>query len=220
MRELPRPQTTGSPLGSGPTSVERSALALLACVALSLCWSCHADPAPVTPKQAVDAYARAVRDKRYDDAYALLSRDARKLVTRQDFEERLEHDPQETSVLLAGLGASSNEATVRATITGRNGETLDLVYEGDAWRVEERAVDLYGQRTPRAALSSFVRAFDAKRWDVLLRFVPAGDQDGMDEKVLAGAWQGEQKPRWRPSWRDCALRCRTLPSKNSLATRA
>jgi hypothetical protein len=155
--------------------------------------ACHAEPAPVTPKQAVDAYAQAVRQKRYDDAYALLSRDAQRQVTRQEFQRRLERDAKETELLLAGLGASSEEALVRATITGKNGETLDLVYEAGAWHIEERAVDLYGQRTPRDALSSFVRAYDAERYDVLLRFVPEADREGMDEKVLRTAWQGEQK---------------------------
>jgi len=155
--------------------------------------ACHSEPAPVTPKHAVDAYAAAVREKRYDDAYALLSRDARSLLTREEFQRRLEEDPEETALLLASLGASSDEATVRAVITGKNGETLELVYEGDAWRIEERAVDIYGQRTPRDALGSFVRAYDSQRWDVLLRFVPDAEREGMDEKVLKAAWQGEQK---------------------------
>jgi len=170
-----------------------SGLALSLLVPPMLLLACHAEPAPVTPKQAVDAYAEAVRQKRYDDAYALLSRDARAQLTREEFQRRLERDPKETELLLAGLGASSEEALVRATITGKNGETLDLVYEAGAWHIEERAVDLYGQRTPRDALSSFVRAYDAERWDVLLRFVPDADREGMDEKVLRTAWQGEQK---------------------------
>ena len=170
-----------------------SGLALPLLVPAMLLLACHAEPAPVTPKQAVDAYAEAVRQKRYDDAYALLSRDAKGQLTREEFQRRLERDPKETELLLAGLGASSEEALVRATITGKNGETLDLVYEAGAWHIEERAVDLYGQRTPRDALSSFVRAYDAERWDVLLRFVPDADREGMDEKVLRTAWQGEQK---------------------------
>jgi len=177
------------PVSSRPVWSHLLAISFLAGVLLG----CHAEPEPVTPKHAVDAYAKAVREKRYDDAYALLSRDARRVLTRKEFERRLESDPEETALLLAGLGASSDEATVRATITGKNGETLELVYEGDAWRIEERAVDLYGQRTPRDALGSFVRAYDAERWDVLLRFVPDGEREGMDEKVLKSAWQGEQK---------------------------
>jgi len=160
---------------------------------LCLCLACHGQPATVTPQHAVDAYADAVREKRYDDAYALLSRDARREISRAEFQRRIEQDPEETAVLLGGLGASAEEATVRAVITGKNGETLELVYEGDAWRIEERAIDLYGQRTPRDALSSFVRAYDAERWDVLLRFVPDSEREGMDEKVLRDAWRGEQK---------------------------
>jgi hypothetical protein len=189
-RGAPRP----SGLAENPISRSRRTGAATPLLVLALvCFGCHAEPTPVTPKHAVDAYARAVKDKRYDDAYALLSHEARRLVTREEFQRRLERDPKETALLLAGLDASSSGATVRAIITGKNGETLELVYEGDAWRIEERAVDLYGQRTPRDALSSFVRAYDAKRWDVLLRFVPDSERAGMDEKVLEQAWQGEQK---------------------------
>ena len=38
------------------------------------------------------------------------------------------------------------------------GERLGLVYENGAWRLGEDPLDLYGQRTPREALRSFVRA--------------------------------------------------------------
>lgn len=194
MRELfPRPVPGARPRAKRPsTSEARLALRSWGVLCL-LCLGCHSQPSAVTPKDAVDAYAQAVREKRYEDAYAMLSREARRELSLAEFEKRLKDSPEETALLLAGLGASSEEATVRAVITGKNGETLELVYEGDAWRVEERAVDLYGQRTPRDALGSFVRAYDAKRWDVLLRFVPESEAQGMDAKVLETAWEGEQK---------------------------
>src|SRR6187402_837088 len=113
MRELPPRQTTGAPRAAHPRQpgvrrpvpvdqapgklLRAGALARL-CLTVALatpCVGCHAEPAPVTPKHAVDAYTQAVRDKRYDDAYALLSREAKGLVSRGEFERRLERDPEE-----------------------------------------------------------------------------------------------------------------------------
>src|SRR6188474_161802 len=53
------------------------------------------------------------------------------------------------------------------------------------------------QRTPREALRSFVRAFDAGRYDLLLGFIPHRDRvrdgDELTEERLRQAWQGPQK---------------------------
>jgi hypothetical protein len=89
--------------------------------------------------------------------------------------------------------ASDDAAEVRATITGKDGQRLELVYEAGAWKVEASALDLYPQETPTKALSSFVSAYDKKRYDVLLRFVPESHLEGMDAEVLQNAWEGEQK---------------------------
>jgi hypothetical protein len=68
-----------------------------------------------------------------------------------------------------------------------------LVYEAGAWRIDASAIDLYSQTTPEIAVASFVKAFEAKRYDVLLRFVPEAQRQGLDEKSLRAAWEGEQK---------------------------
>ena len=153
MRELPPSTLSGTRAGANrPTGALpglRTALIVLALVGPG----CHAQPSAVTPKQAVDAYAAAVREKRYEDAYAMLSREARRELSLEEFERRLAESPEETALLLDGLGASSEEATVRAVITGKNGETLELVYEGDAWRVEGAQL---------AGLNRFIEAIDFK----------------------------------------------------------
>jgi hypothetical protein len=59
--------------------------------------------------------------------------------------------------------------------------------------VDASAVDLYSQATPRRAVTSFVRAFERKRYDVLMRFVPDGKKPGLDAKKLEQAWEGSQK---------------------------
>src|SRR5262249_14801860 len=50
--------------------------------------------------------------------------------------------------------------------------------EGGHWRIDAAAVDLYGQSTPRQALMGFLRAFERKRYDIVLRYVPDAEKEG------------------------------------------
>ena len=68
---------------------------------------------------------------------------------------------------------------VTATVTVPNGDELVLVYEGGRWRIDASAVDLYGQATPRQAIMGFLRAFERKRYDVILRYVPDAEREGL-----------------------------------------
>jgi hypothetical protein len=78
-------------------------------------------------------------------------------------------------------------------VTAPNGESLLLVYENGAWRVDGSAIDLYSQASPESAVRAFIRAFENKRYDVLLRFVPDAKKEGLDAAKLKKAWEGEQK---------------------------
>src|SRR5262249_35838476 len=77
------------------------------------------------------------------------------------------------------IARPSSDPVVTATVTVPNGDELQLVYEGGRWRVDAAAVDLYGQATPRQALMGFLRAFDRKRYDVILRYVPDAEIEGI-----------------------------------------
>lgn len=158
-----------------------------------LLWACQSAPAPVTPRGAAEAYARAIEKGRYDEAYALLSSEARADISRGEFERRLRAHPEETARWLEDLRTDSEAALVRATVTGKDGQEIHLVYEKGAWRLDESSVDVYGQRTPRDALRAFVRAYDAKRWDVLIGFVPAAELSDLDQETLRKSWEGELK---------------------------
>src|SRR5262249_15755011 len=59
--------------------------------------------------------------------------------------------------------------------------------------VDGSAIDLYGQGTPEAAAAAFVRAIENKRYDVLMRFVPDSQREGLTEATLKAAWEGDQK---------------------------
>ena len=87
------------------------------------------------------------------------------------------------------LSRPASAPLVTATVTSPKGDTLLLVYEEGRWKLEGSAINLYGQSTPRQAVEAFLRAFDQKRYDVMLRFVPDAHLDGLDSGKLRAAWE-------------------------------
>jgi hypothetical protein len=139
------------------------------------------------------AYARALEQGRTRDAYALLSDGAQKSMPFETFERMVKENPEDVKAIAQALTRPSGAAQVTATVTAPDGQTLLLKLEGNRWRVDRTAIDLYAQDTPEAALATFVRAFENKRWDVLLRFVPDAKREGLDKEKLRVAFEGEQR---------------------------
>lgn len=146
-----------------------------------------------TPEGALDEYSRALREGRSKDAYALLSAEAKKDIPYESFQRILRENPDEVKELSRALDARAAPPRVTAIVTAPSGESLLLVYEDGAWRVDGSAIDLYGQSSPEASLRSFVRAFKNRRYDVLLRFVPDAERDGLGVEELKRAWEGEER---------------------------
>jgi hypothetical protein len=51
-------------------------------------------------------------------------------------------------------------------------------------------------QTPKQALASFVRAYEDRRYDLILRFTPneaLAGEDALDERKLRQAWEGPQR---------------------------
>jgi len=145
------------------------------------------------PKETLDSYAQALREGRVKDAYGLLSDEAQKNIPFEAFQRMVKENPEEVRDIANALTRPSGPPLVTATVTAPNGESLLLVYEGGRWRVDGSAIDLYSQASPEAAVRAFIRAFENKRYDVLLRFVPDGKKEGLDAAKLKKAWEGEQK---------------------------
>lgn len=135
----------------------------------------------------------ALREGRTKDAYELLSAEARGRLSLAEFQRMVTENGREIEDISASLLAPAEVPRVTATLTSPDGEKLLLVYEGNAWRVDGSALDLYSQESPEAALASFVRAFNNKRYDVLLRFVPESKREGLSAEQLKKAWEGEQR---------------------------
>lgn len=152
-----------------------------------------APKAAQSPEAAVDAYVEAVQAGRLEEAYKMLSQESRRDLSFADFKKLVEENPEEIAALLVGLKHQSAPPLVRAKVTTKDGDELTLIYEDGAWRVDESAVDLYSQSDARDALRSFLRAFDNKRYDILLNFVPDEQKQGLTAALLKESWEGEQQ---------------------------
>jgi hypothetical protein len=146
-----------------------------------------------SPQEALDAYSQALRDGRPAEAYALLSADAKKDLSYEAFQRILKENPEEIRELGQALRSLASPPRVTALVTAPSGESLLLVYEDGEWRVDGSAIDLYGQASPESALRGFVRAFRNRRYDVLLRFVPDAEREGLGVEQLKRSWEGEDR---------------------------
>ena len=180
--------------------MSRSARPLLLSVALALpaalpaLVGCAAGSSAGSPESVLSAYAHAIQRGQLAEAYGLLSEDAKKTIPFEQFKRMIQENPEQAQELVRALDRpTSGPARVTAKVTGADGEPLLLVYENGAWRVDGSAIDLYSQAVPESAARSFVRALENKRYDLLLRFVPDSQREGLTEATLRAAWEGEQK---------------------------
>ena len=146
-----------------------------------------------SPRGVLRAYADALSDGRADDAYRMLSDDARRGITLEAFRVLVKQNKAEAIELGKSLGRPTDDPYVTATVPLASGETLTLVLEDGRWKVDGAALDFYSQATPRQAILGFLRAFSRRRWDVLLRYTPDAHKEGLTEARLQAAW-GEGKP--------------------------
>jgi len=161
---------------------------------LGLTLGCGASAA-ADPDRVLFSYSQAIEAGRADDAYALLSGESKKSISFEQFQRILKENPEEARELAKSLRRpQAAPPRVTATVTGPDGESsILLVYEQGAWHVDASAIDLYSQRTPEAAVRSFVRAYENRRYDVLLKFVPEDQREGTTAAELKKAWDGEER---------------------------
>jgi hypothetical protein len=167
--------------------VARHRVLVALCLSLAACSG--AAPGPV---DTVAAYAQALREGRYGDAYPLLSATARQGLPYEAFERLARERPDETRALADDYASVDPRAPLTARFALANGESVTLFYEDGAWRIDPAALVFYGQETPREALRSFARAVARQRWDVLLRLAPraVAAQLRMANRSLRDAWTG------------------------------
>ncbi len=177
--------------------MRRPVLPLLACAAICCATltsglGCAA-PKAEDPQSILRSYSRALEEGRAEDAYRMLSDEARRGISLEAFKRMVKDNPEEVREIAKALARPTATPVVTATVTSSNGQELQLVLENGKWRVEATAIDLYAQDTPRHAIQGFVRAVERKRYDVVLKFVPDSHKEGLDPSKLKTAWEGHDK---------------------------
>jgi len=153
-----------------------------------------ATTSPAGPTAALDAYSTALSEGHADDAYQLLSDDAKRQISLEAFRRMVEERPEDVRELARSLARPGNTPVVTATVVAPGGDQLELVYEEGRWVVDGTGIDRYGQGTPRQAIVGFIRAFERKRFDVLMRYVPEAERQGKPEAMWGEAGDAEHAP--------------------------
>jgi hypothetical protein len=165
---------------------------LLAMLAPAL-FACGAAPHGSDPQSVLHTYAHALEEGRADDAYRLLSEEARRGISLEAFRRTVKDDPDGVREIGRTLQRPTAPPMVTAIVTSPSGQELHLVLEDGAWRVDASSIELYAQDTPRHAVQGFIRAIERKRYDVVMRYVPDAHREGLDPGKLKSAWEGHEK---------------------------
>ena len=160
-------------------------------LALAGAAACSGVGSSATPEAAVSSFSGALRDGRIDDAYGLMSEGYRRRVSRAEFRRYFADYPDEVQQTARSLSERRGRAEQEAVVEYGEGESLRLAREHGEWRVVTDVVDFYDQSSPRAALRSFVRAMERRRYDVVLRLVPERDREGTTAEGMQEAFEGE-----------------------------
>ncbi|MBK8169781.1 MAG: hypothetical protein IPK60_05505 [Sandaracinaceae bacterium] len=144
-----------------------------------------------SPERVVQAFAASLSSGDYAGAYALMSSSYRRRVTLDEFQRHLSDNPAEARAAVDALMQPEGEAEQVAVVVLADGNEVELRNDGGEWRVATNVVDFYDQSTPRAALRSFIRAMERERYDVVVRFVPNADREGMSPEAMRAAWSGD-----------------------------
>jgi len=155
-------------------------------------WGCAAldYEEPTTPEAAVRAFAVALDSKDYERAYKLMSSAYRKRVDYEKFRRQITENPREVAKMsyeFAHIGSSVQSAVVTYGST----EQVYLVRDSEQWKIGSDIVAFYDQSTPRAALRSFVRALERRRYDVIMRLIPSAEKEGISLEKLEQNWSSK-----------------------------
>jgi hypothetical protein len=134
-----------------------------------------------------------LKKKDCEGLYGRLSKERQEAMPREAFVKLCQERQPELEALLAAVAAlkkSKKKPSVdyRALVTLKDGSTLVMVYEKDGWKIDTDLVTFYPQSTPQEAVASFIKAFEAKRWDVLAQFMPSKYTAEDDAKILEKHW--------------------------------
>jgi len=186
MMRVPLSPTLSPLRGARGKEIVLTALLIMAVAALACA---HQPEGPAATLQAFgDALARG--DLR--GAYGLTSADFQKRTPYDAFSAGLGSNAADTKDVGKRFADQAAHVEPRVEVQLAQGETLALVLEGGRWRVDGPAPEPWGQRTPRAALRTFVRALGERRYDIVLRLVPRRHRADLTADKLRQYWEAHQ----------------------------
>ena len=127
--------------------------------------------------------SRALSSGDLETAYGLMSDDYRAAHNLADFRKQVAANPAEAKVLSEALSHPLQTRTY-AEVELANGDHLRLENRAGRWLFVTPVADFYPQSTPREALTSFVRAVERGRWDIVLALMPEADRQGLTAETL------------------------------------
>jgi hypothetical protein len=158
-----------------------AALALASCVGVN-----------AGPVNALERYSEALENRDYAEAYGMMSESFRAKHSKEDFIRMVKENQREVRETSARLRRPPAKVEVTAEFSYGLGDNMRLVQEGGRWRIASNPIGFYSQSTPRESLRSFIRAYNLKRWDVMLRFVPKKYAERMTVDKIRKQFEGAQ----------------------------
>ncbi len=149
------------------------------------------------PHDTVKGYVLALKHGDTDRAYSLLSKTLKQRCSRDEFAANVKQAGKKNLKALEGLLKNPDRIEIKARVDLGYGESLVLRKEKDGWRIVSDPFAFYGQRTPREALRSFIRALERKRYEVLIRFAPRKWRQRMDIEDLKALYEGDNAQKTR-----------------------
>jgi hypothetical protein len=135
----------------------------------AVCLACA--PRPLAPESAARKYAHALAKGDAASAYAELSPKLAAQLTAKEYARRVGTRPELASAYAADVLASLDDAETSLTIETTCEADLRLSYENGQWKVRPESLDIYSQASPEEALRTLLRAYRARRFDVLARLL-------------------------------------------------
>jgi hypothetical protein len=148
---------------------------------------------PEAPAITVAAFGAALARGDLAAAYALTSTEFRRRMPFQAFAAGFKTGSDEPAALGKRMVAEAPRIPPRVEVELSLGERVPLLLEPGGWRIDGPVYQAWGQGTARAALRTFVRALDERRYDVVLRLVPDRYRAGLSAEKLRAYWEGDHK---------------------------
>lgn len=136
-----------------------------------------------SPASTVRSYASALAEGDARTAWALLDEEARRGRTEREHAELMAQNASELASQGEVLASAAERVEATARVPLRSGETVVLVLEDGAWRIDGGVLDAAGLGTPLDAVAAFRRALMRRDLDGIERVLSRQTRAEWEEEV-------------------------------------